>query len=753
MRARENLLLKVLAFVLAVACFSTSAVLGCYQLANLDVIWGESSAAGGYTIRHLQSQDIQSITYMLDLRYMEQENGSLISYEQQVKTDLEEQYSADKTNLRWQLLDPEGNVLYGSGKEERPVQPQGLYWGEYYVSNMAMNVRNDLSATWESVVGTIRNPPKSSQAVRSDQWQTELDRAVQQYWEDPSGSVDRYAVYLNGDGTGDLLRIATNFGVFIYAPSVENVIRPNAFGYQYDLESGDWTQNLEVGWGEGAVALDLVLWLQTPLTVTGDRYEKAYSGLTWWKEHNVVLMAATLVCLVAGAALLVYLCLAAGYRRGREGISLNWFHRIPGELILAASAALGYYPMVWLTDGVLVDLAYGEMPLGFPLAMAGTGMAALSGILTLLLMTVSARAKSHTLLTNTLIWRIGVWAWKLWLRVRRAIPLIWRVAMGGLIYMLLSLGLVLGGAVLLWLVLSTILVAYLCSWAHCWKQIRHSTGELLKGNLDVQIPCGKMPHDLQEHAQQLNNLGKSISEAVAEQMRSEHFKAELITNVSHDLKTPLTSIINYVDLLKKEPMPNQRVEEYINILERKSNRLKKLTEDLVEASKASTGVLSVELGRLDLAEMADQALGEYEERLQGAGLSVVRTLPDHPVWVMADGRRLWRVMDNLLSNCAKYALEGSRVYMEIHYDDKSATLSLKNISREALNVPVERLMERFVRGDESRSTEGSGLGLSIAQSMTELQKGTFHVDIDGDLFKAMVTLPLAPAEELASIQG
>lgn len=161
----------------------------------------------------------------------------------------------------------------------------------------------------------------------------------------------------------------------------------------------------------------------------------------------------------------------------------------------------------------------------------------------------------------------------------------------------------------------------------------------------------------------------------------------------------------------------------------------------------------MELGRLDLAELADQALGEYEERLQGAGLAVVRTLPDHPVWVVADGRRLWRVLDNLLSNCAKYALEGSRVYMEIYYDDKKATLSLKNISREALNVPVERLMERFVRGDESRSTDGSGLGLSIAQSMTELQKGSFQVEIDGDLFKAMVTLPLAPSEELAEIQG
>ena len=319
--------------------------------------------------------------------------------------------------------------------------------------------------------------------------------------------------------------------------------------------------------------------------------------------------------------------------------------------------------------------------------------------------------------------------------------------------MLLSLGLLLGGAVLLWLVLSTILVAYLCSWAHCWKQIRRCTGELLKGNLNVQISCHHMPHDLREHAQQLNNLGQSISRAVAERMRSEHFKAELITNVSHDLKTPLTSIINYVDLLKKEPMANERVEEYINVLERKSNRLKKLTEDLVEASKASTGVLSVELTRLDLGEIADQALGEYEERLQAAGLAVVRTLPDHPVWLMADGRRLWRVMDNLLGNCAKYALEGSRVYVELHYDDKSATLSMKNISREALNVPVERLMERFVRGDESRSTDGSGLGLSIAQSMTELQKGTFQIEIDGDLFKAMVTLPLAPSEELAEMKG
>ena len=469
--------------------------------------------------------------------------------------------------------------------------------------------------------------------------------------------------------------------------------------------------------------------------------------MDWWKEHGVALLTVTLVCVAVGVALLVFLCLSAGYGRKTEEIRLNWFHRIPGELVLVGIFLLGCYPVNWLAEGMLTYIPYTGMPIGFQLAMVGGSVAALSILGIVLLMTISARTKSHTLLKNTLIWRVGIWGLRMLDRMRKVVPLVWRVAMGGCIYMLVSMGLLLSDAVLIWLVLSVAIVVYLCSWAHGWKQIRRSTGELLKGNLDVQIPCRKMPYDLQEHAQQLNNLGQSISQAVAEQMRSEHFKAELITNVSHDLKTPLTSIINYVDLLKKEPMPNERVEEYLNILERKSNRLKKLTEDLVEASKASTGVLSVELGRLDMAEMADQALGEYEERLQAAGLSVVRTLPDHPVWVWADGRRLWRVLDNLLGNCAKYALEGSRVYLELHYDDKNATLSLKNISREALNVPVERLMERFVRGDESRSTEGSGLGLSIAQSMTELQHGTFAVEIDGDLFKAMVTLPLAPAEE------
>jgi signal transduction histidine kinase len=248
--------------------------------------------------------------------------------------------------------------------------------------------------------------------------------------------------------------------------------------------------------------------------------------------------------------------------------------------------------------------------------------------------------------------------------------------------------------------------------------------------------------DLKRHADQLNSLGQTISNGVEEQMQSERFKAELITNVSHDLKTPLTSIINYVDLLKKADIQDPQAAEYLEVLERKSQRLKKLTEDLVEASKASTGSLPVDLERLDLEQLLDQALAEYQDRLAGQGLVVVRAPAQGPVWVRADGRHLWRVIDNLLSNCAKYALPGTRVYVSVQQEGDCAQLSVKNISREELNVPAQRLMERFVRGDAARAAEGSGLGLSIAQSLTELQGGRFAIGIDGDLFKATVTLDL-----------
>jgi signal transduction histidine kinase len=228
-------------------------------------------------------------------------------------------------------------------------------------------------------------------------------------------------------------------------------------------------------------------------------------------------------------------------------------------------------------------------------------------------------------------------------------------------------------------------------------------------------------------------------------MKSERFKTELITNVSHDIKTPLTSIINYVDLLKKEPIENKNAEEYITILDRQSSRLKKLIEDLIEASKASTGNLPVHLELCDATVMLTQVVGEFEERAQANNLELVVNSPEPPVNIMADGRHLWRIIDNLMSNICKYALPGTRVYIDLartampENGKNVISMTFRNISKDKLNITSEELMARFVRGDESRNTEGNGLGLSIAKSLSELMDADLKVEIDGDLYKAILS--------------
>ena len=271
---------------------------------------------------------------------------------------------------------------------------------------------------------------------------------------------------------------------------------------------------------------------------------------------------------------------------------------------------------------------------------------------------------------------------------------------------------------------------------------------LAAGDLSYQVDTSRMVLDFKSHGEDLNHIAQGMAAAVDQRMRSERMKTELITNVSHNIKTPLTSIINYADLIGKEPPNSEKIPEYAAVLTRQSERLKRLIEDLVEASKASTGSLSVHLDRLGMVQLVQQALGEFEEKFAQSRLTVVPAFPEEECSILADGRHLWRVIDNLLSNCNKYALEGTRIYVEVCRWEGKVVLSIKNISRQPLNIPAERLMERFVRGEESRTTEGSGLGLSIARSLTELQGGAFRLDIDGDLFKAVVSFPEAAGPEL-----
>ena len=251
-----------------------------------------------------------------------------------------------------------------------------------------------------------------------------------------------------------------------------------------------------------------------------------------------------------------------------------------------------------------------------------------------------------------------------------------------------------------------------------------------------------MPYALREHGENLNNIGEGLKAALEEKMKSEHMKAELITNVSHDIKTPLTSIVNYVGLLKKDGLSSENAPEYLEVLERQAVKLKKLTEDLIEASKATSGCIAVNADELDINVLLAQACGEYEGKFSECNLTPVLTLTDSNPNIFADGGLLWRVFDNLFNNICKYSQKGTRVYLKTETREKKIHITFSNISAAQLDISSEELMERFVRGDASRNTEGSGLGLSIARSLVELQNGGFDIKIDGDLFKVEIVFDI-----------
>ena len=280
-----------------------------------------------------------------------------------------------------------------------------------------------------------------------------------------------------------------------------------------------------------------------------------------------------------------------------------------------------------------------------------------------------------------------------------------------------------------------------CYGGWCFGKLLQGIKAMCEGDLNHKIDTQYLYGSFKEFGEELNDLAGAAKEAARQQMKSERMKTELITNVSHDIKTPLTSIINFVDLLKK-PHSEEEGEEYLAVLDRQSQRLKKLIDDLMDMSKASSGNMTVELSEMDAAEAVNQALGEFGDKLDRARLTPVFRHPEKSIIISADGKLLWRVLSNLLNNAVKYALPDTRLYVDLLELDGNAVISFKNISREQLNVDAEELMERFVRGDTSRNTEGSGLGLNIAKSLVELQGGSMQLTVDGDLFKVTLMFPM-----------
>ena len=380
--------------------------------------------------------------------------------------------------------------------------------------------------------------------------------------------------------------------------------------------------------------------------------------------------------------------------------------------------------------------------------------AAMVPLVLLFLCAFAAQCKAGTVLRSALIARIARFLWRivrslflgLW-RIAKSLPLIWKTALAGLILVFIESVLFIQdyygtlAAPFLALKLAELLaVLYV---AVNLRTLQKGGEKLANGDFSSPIDTKYLIGDFKRYGQELNDVQSGLEQAVQEQMKAEHLKTELITNVSHDIKTPLTSIVNYVDLLKKEDIPSPEAREYIAVLDRQSHRLKKLTEDLVEASKASSGVLNVDLQPTDVNVLFSQIEGEYQERLAACQLTLVTQPPAPGTVIRADSRLLSRVMDNLVSNICKYALPSTRVYVVSTLSREAVTISFKNVSRDELNISPDELMERFVRGDASRHTEGSGLGLSIARSLVQLQGGRFDLAIDADLFRADITFPLS----------
>lgn len=449
---------------------------------------------------------------------------------------------------------------------------------------------------------------------------------------------------------------------------------------------------------------------------------------------------------------MVWLTVTAGRRPEDEEIHLNGFDRWYTEI--AAGTVIG----IWLAGTIISGTLIANSSLGYShvvvtviviCLICGTYTMAwfLIGYLSLV-----RRIKAGTLWKNSLIRKVLKWIGKCSGKLadfarafsRNTAEKIKVLLVGGafLFLQFLIIGCVFSGAGVFLLALMAVDVAvmiFAIRKADGLDLIMDGLKKISDGELQYKIKTDTLTGKQKVMAEYINNIGSGLDAAVENSLKKERMQTELITNVSHDLKTPLTSIINYVDLMKRENPTDPKIQEYLRILDEKSQRLKVLTEDVVEASKVSTGNIKLEMNDIDFVEMVQQVIGEFEEKFKEKNLTMMVHFTDEPSIIYADGQRMWRVLENVFGNVVKYAMEGTRVYAEISNRNKKVTFSLKNISAQPLNISADELTERFIRGDVARNTEGSGLGLSIAKSLTELQGGEFKLYLDGDLFKVMIT--------------
>ena len=669
---------------------------------------------------------------------------------------------------------------------------------EDYLSSLESTIREQLSwsVEWMASAWASREYGKMPEQLFELQREAGSDFGFSVNWDDISYEIqdgDNKVLYRVDNQVQPVLELRYTFSPLEYEEYLGSVLIP-----QEEDADAQWGAVSDGAGGRVCYAyhektLDTPLVVKISLGENGVQLPVAYELVGLFAGHGVALMLGMALGLVLFAASAVFLCSVAGRKPDSTEIKAGGFNALPLDLygggVLASCIALGYLAVEVIRHAqdastvlaAMLLLGYGGCVLFvcFCFAFAAqvkmgnwhwlrnsivgrcisVALEIIRGIFHLIptLWSFALRIVKDIFKVVSAL-AVLLWSWMkkcltvtgrllkkclvLCEKTLSLLPLTWQwIVVGGVLALMLPISFANDskGCAVLWGIASLTTILY---GANCFGRLLEGAKRMRSGDLESKVDDKYLVGCFREFAGELNGLADVAMVAAQNQLKSERMKTELITNVSHDIKTPLTSIINYVDLLEKPHTPEE-AQSYVEVLSRQSQRLKKLIDDLMEMSKASTGNIQVEIGEIDAVEAVTQALGEFADKLTAAGLTPVFHQSEENIMLLADGRLLWRAMSNVLSNAVKYALPGTRLYVDVSATQDKAIISFKNISGAQLNISAEELMERFVRGDSSRNTEGSGLGLNIAKSLMELQKGQLQLLVDGDLFKVTLVFPRA----------
>lgn len=549
--------------------------------------------------------------------------------------------------------------------------------------------------------------------IKSNNYQEEMNNMKKQkiYWNFINGSIDTNLTYINQDN----IKYNVAYSYSNYAS--KNLEKDKRF-VKYDIYSS---------YDEDKVLQTTNLLLNTNI------YD-------FMLRHNQLPIVNSIISFILLVSIAIYLFWAIGHKKGEEGISLNAIDKIPYEVISVICCFTIAIAVTIMASTFDVLIQYIAVILYFMFYVIGYVACCLWGVTTI------KRIKAQTFWKSFFSYKIINWFYgkiRKWVKElerktpsgRKSFYYYWGfVLVSTILFSFMQDGIIFILLILFWMWTFYRLRKYVRQ----QDEIKEALEKIYEGKTDIFLADDELSGVLKEMAIYINDIAGGFSNAIEESLKSERLKTELITNVSHDIKTPLTSIINYVDLLKKENIQDEKVKEYIQILDKKSQRLKKLTEDLVEASKVSSGNVKLDIKEINLKELIYQCIGEFKDRFEEKQLKIETNMPKEEIKIKADNKYMYRIIENLFSNVTKYALDSSRVYIDMKQEKNKIEISIKNISKDKLNISSDELMQRFVRGDKSRYTEGSGLGLSIAKSLTQLQGGEFEISIDGDLFKVVM---------------